>query len=125
MARYAGPTSDPASRFTLRQAWALAKAACMARARQRGVRYPMPYAIVTGIPPSDLKTNPDKYGTHYLTGPRETAVRGEYLLEVTAEMEALPEGTERVDGEDVEVTRVGVERSRNTFPDDDLVLAER
>jgi len=87
----------------------------MSAARQRGVVYPIPPGKVVGIPPADLHTNPI-YGTHQLTAPRETNVRGEFLLEVTPEMELLPVGTEKVDGVDVEVVRVGTERPADTFP---------
>ena len=84
------------------------------------IQYPI-IGTVVGIPPSDLYTNP-MYGTHYLTAPIEGRVAGEYYLEVTEEMEALPAGTERVDGEDIEVTRAGTVRTRDTFKADDEEL---
>ena len=113
MTKYAGP-------FTEREAWNRAEAACRAEARKRGVSYPIQGTVV-GTAPAGW---PAGYGTQWLTAPQETKTVGEYLLEVTPEMEELPEGTEQVDGEDVEVTRVGTERSRDIFPDEP-VLAER
>lgn len=115
--KYAGP-------FTLRQALQHAEACCRAAARKRGVAYPMA-GTAAGVPPADWRTHPERYGTHYLTAPRETTVPGEFLIEVTAEMEALPEGTEKVDGRDIEVVRAGTERSPDIFPADEPDLAER
>ncbi len=113
--KFAGPTAAPESRFTKRDGLRAQQAAGRRFAREQGLPWPLPPGKVVGVPPADLHTNP-VYGTHAISELRETAVRGEYLLEVTAEMEALPAGTERVDGQDIEVPRAGTKRSRNTFP---------
>ncbi len=99
---------------TMKAAWDAAKATCMARSRQLGVSYPIPHGEVIGMPPHDLDTNPDHYATHYLTAPVE-GVDGDWYLPVSREMEALPEGTERVGDADVSVVRDGVERPAEAF----------
>lgn len=81
-------------------------------------QYPLPHGKVHGMPPDDLLTHPERHGTWMLTAPFEGRVTGDYYFEVTAEMAALPAGTERVDGFDVEVTRVGTVRSADTFKDE-------
>lgn len=87
------------------------EATCRAVARRRGVAYPIPHTSVVGKPPADLYTHPERYGTRHLTAPIETRTRGEYVLEVTPEMEALDAGTETVSGREVDVVRTGTDRS--------------
>lgn len=81
-------------------------------------RYPIPHTAVVGMPPADLYTHPERYGTQMLTAPFEGRVPGDWYFEVTAEMEALPAGTEHVGGIDVEVTRSGTVRTTDTFKED-------
>ncbi|MEE8361767.1 MAG: hypothetical protein V3R71_06395 [Gemmatimonadales bacterium] len=59
---------------------------------------------------------PEHYATHYLTGPLLTRA-GDYMLEVTKEMELLTAGTEIVEGKAVDVVRRGVEVDASTWPD--------
>ena len=82
-------------------------------------QYPIPHTAVIGMPPADLYAHPERYGTRYLTAPFEGRVAGDFYFEVTAEMAALPAGTELIDGSDVPVTRVGTMRTADTFKVDD------
>lgn len=103
--KYAGPydtiAADRVSRATLK-----------AKARRRGVRYPIPPGPPVGGP--GVVDRSVLYAT-YDALPREDT-DGLFWVRVDAESEALPPGEETIDDMPVAPARVGVDK-----PDSDLV----
>lgn len=97
---YAGPYSEA-------DAYRKARRTCRAYADSIEQPYPIPHTSVVGTPPADLATHPERYATHYLTSPAPTR-DGQYMIEVTPEMEALPEAPD--------VVRTGTEQTDSRWP---------
>ncbi len=108
--KYAGPFRTRAD------AKAAAEATCRGFARSRSEAYPIPATRYIGRKPVHWHDRPEHYATHSLSEPLVTRA-GDYMLEVTPEMETVPAGSEVVDGKSVDVVRVGAEVDANTWPD--------
>lgn len=108
--KYAGPFR------TREDAQAAAEATCRGFARLRSLPYPIPATRYIGRKPVHWNDRPEHYATHSLSAPLLTRA-GDYMLEVTPEMESVPAGSEVVKGKAVDVVTSGIDVDADTWPD--------